>query len=108
MEKSIYSQDYAVFLRLLKEAREQAGTTQEQLAARLGQTQSFISKCERGERRLDVVEAGTFCMALGISLSDLGFSASPERFPAAFGLLASIQPWHGRTTSTETALLGFR
>jgi len=71
MEKSIYSKDYGLFLRLLREARENAGVTQEQLGQRLHQTQSFISKCERGERRLDVVETRAICKALGISLADL-------------------------------------
>ena len=67
MEKSIYSNDYALFLRHLKETRKKAGVTQEQLAERVGQTQSFISKVERGERRLDVVELRAFCKALGVS-----------------------------------------
>ena len=40
MDKSIHSKDYAVFLRLLREARKAAGLTQADLARRLGQTQS--------------------------------------------------------------------
>jgi transcriptional regulator with XRE-family HTH domain len=68
MEKSIYSARYAVFLKLLKKAREDAGLTQDQLAAILNETQSFVSKCERGERRIDVVELHTFCRAFGVSL----------------------------------------
>jgi hypothetical protein len=44
---------YAVFLQTLKAAREKAGLTQAQLAKRLGETQTFVSKCERGERRID-------------------------------------------------------
>jgi hypothetical protein len=40
------------------------------LAARLGETQSFVSKCERGERRLDILEIRAFCLAIGIPLSD--------------------------------------
>ncbi len=67
MEKSLFSQDYAVFLHMLREAREGAGLTQEALAERLGKTQSFVSKCERGERRLDVVEARAFCKAMRLS-----------------------------------------
>lgn len=65
MDKSIYSSEYQVFLRQLREARIRAGLTQAQLAERLGQSQSFVSKCERGERRLDVVEARAFCIAIG-------------------------------------------
>jgi transcriptional regulator with XRE-family HTH domain len=56
---------YKSFLRLLKEARRAAGITQEQLATRMGANQSFVSKVERGERRLDVVELFVWCEALG-------------------------------------------
>ena len=58
MDKSIYSRDYNVFLRHLRKAREQSGMTQTELGRRLNSTQSFVSKCERGERRLDIVEWG--------------------------------------------------
>ena len=70
MEKSIYLPEYAVFLRQLRACRQAAGLTQAELAARLGATQSFVSKCERGERRLDVVELRAFCQALGVGLSE--------------------------------------
>jgi transcriptional regulator with XRE-family HTH domain len=43
--------------------------TQEHLAELLGETQTFVSKCERGERRLDIVEVRAFCTALGVSFS---------------------------------------
>ena len=66
MQKSIYSADYEAFLALLLRMREEAGLTQEALAYRLEKTQSFISKCERGERRVDVVELCHFCDAIGV------------------------------------------
>jgi transcriptional regulator with XRE-family HTH domain len=53
---------------MLRQAREQAELTQIDLADRLGETQSFISKCERGERRLDLVQLRAFCKALSVSL----------------------------------------
>ena len=53
MDKTLYSKEYGAVLRVLQEAREEAGLTQEQLAMRLGESQSFVSKVERGERRLD-------------------------------------------------------
>lgn len=71
MKKSIHTKDYQTFLNMLREARIAADLTQEDLAARLDQTQSFISKCERGERRLDIVEVRTFCSAIGISFTSL-------------------------------------
>jgi transcriptional regulator with XRE-family HTH domain len=69
MQKTISSQEGKLFLRLLREAREKAGVSQTQLAERLTESQSFISKCERGERRLDVVELRAWCHALKISFS---------------------------------------
>ena len=48
MEKSIHTREYAVLLRLLKQAREAAGLTQVQVARRLKQSQSFVTKMERG------------------------------------------------------------
>lgn len=69
MEKSIYSKEYSLFLEQLRNAREEKGLTQIELAERLGQTQSFVSKVERGERRLDIVELRAFCSALGIGFS---------------------------------------
>jgi ribosome-binding protein aMBF1 (putative translation factor) len=77
MEKSIHSAGYAVFLKVLRKAREDAGLTQMQLAQRIGETQTFVSKCERGERRVDVVELRTFCQAFGLSLKQ--FVAVLER-----------------------------
>lgn len=50
---------------LLVEARRSAGLTQADLASRLQRPQSFVSKYERGERRLDVVEFGEVANALG-------------------------------------------
>ena len=44
----------------LREARREASLTQEQVAKRLRRPQSFVSKCESGERRVDVVELATF------------------------------------------------
>ena len=48
------------------QARKRAGLTQVCLADRLGRPQSFVSKYERGERRLDVIEYCEVCRALGI------------------------------------------
>ena len=54
--KSIYTDDYLRLLRLLIEARKSAKLTQQDVATSLARPQSFVSKYERGERRLDVVE----------------------------------------------------
>jgi transcriptional regulator with XRE-family HTH domain len=67
MEKTIYSAGYTMLLRRLTRVRKQARVTQEKLAERLGRTQSFVSKCERGERRLDIIELRAWCSALRVS-----------------------------------------
>ena len=69
MEKSVFTREYDVLRKLLREVREQANVTQVELAERIGETQSYVSKCERGERRLDLVQLRTFCRALGISVT---------------------------------------
>jgi transcriptional regulator with XRE-family HTH domain len=56
---------------LLREVRLQAGLTQSALAERIGQTQSYVSKYESGEQRLDLIELEVICNAVGISLRDL-------------------------------------
>lgn len=55
---------------LLRGVRSEAGLTQTDLARRLGQPQSFVSKYESGERRLDVLELRQVCQAIGISLPE--------------------------------------
>ena len=69
MAKSIYSKEYNLFLRHLRAARKLAGLTQGELAVRLRRTQAFVSKCERGERRVDFIELRHFCSAMGISVT---------------------------------------
>ncbi len=53
---SIHSREYKAFLKKLRQARLDAGLTQAEVAARLRRPQSFVSKCETGERRVDAVE----------------------------------------------------
>lgn len=67
MKKTLFSEEHRTLIALLKQARSEAGITQAQLAQSLDVTQSFISKCERGERRLDIVELRAWCRALGVS-----------------------------------------
>lgn len=57
-----------MFLAFLKKTRRDAGVTQEQLAKKLKATQSFLSKVERGERRLDFIELRKWLRALGVPL----------------------------------------
>jgi transcriptional regulator with XRE-family HTH domain len=70
MEKSIYSREYGVVLRLLRAARDKSGLTQADLAKQLKLTQSFVSKIERGDRRLDIIQLRTICEVFGLSLAE--------------------------------------
>lgn len=70
MEKSIYTQEYEVLLRQLRSLRESSGLTQVELADRLEQSQSYVSKVERGDRRLDVIQLRTICHTLGSTLPE--------------------------------------
>ncbi len=60
MSKSVHSEDYRQIIKHLKEARVEAGLSQQDVADKLGKPQSFISKIESGERRLDVAEIKKF------------------------------------------------
>ncbi|MEU0794884.1 helix-turn-helix transcriptional regulator [Amycolatopsis sp. NPDC005961] len=68
MDKSIYSAEYQRLCALLRGLRLEAGLTQVQVAERLDEPQSFVSKYETGERRLDVVELHQVATALGTTL----------------------------------------
>lgn len=70
MEKTIYTREYAVLLRLFTQARKDAGITQVQLAKKLRQSQSFVSKIECGDRRLDIIQLRTICRIIGVTLPE--------------------------------------
>ncbi|MBN3069985.1 helix-turn-helix transcriptional regulator [Pectobacterium brasiliense] len=53
---SVYSDEYQIVIKALREARIAKGITQGNLALALDRPQSFIAKVENGERRLDIVE----------------------------------------------------
>ena len=65
MPRSLFSKPYGELLSVLVSARRDAGLRQVDLAARLGKPQSCVSKVERGERRLDVVELVVVLRAIG-------------------------------------------
>jgi transcriptional regulator with XRE-family HTH domain len=63
-----HSQDYRDFLTRLRKARKEAGLTQCEVARRLRRAQSYVSKCESGERRVDVTELLEFAKLYGKGL----------------------------------------
>jgi len=69
--RSVFSPAYRRLRAWLVEARRERGISQAQLATLLGRPQSFISKYERGERRLDFVEVLEIAAALRVDTCDL-------------------------------------
>jgi len=65
LPSSIFTQRHQEFIGFIASVRKAADMTQAELAARLGKPQSFVSKVERGERRLDVIEFCQVAEALG-------------------------------------------
>jgi len=64
--KSIHDRGYQLIVAHLREAREKSKITQAELAERLGTDQSYVSKYERTERRLDLLEVRAICICLEV------------------------------------------
>ena len=77
MDKSIHSHLYHQIIGRLRSKRESKNVTQVQLAEMLGVKQTFISKIETCDRRLDLIELRQICQVLNISFVD--FVAEVER-----------------------------
>lgn len=71
MTRSVYGPAYGRLRDWLVRARHDRRLTQVQLAAALGRPQSFVSKYERGERRLDFVEVLEITQALDVDECEL-------------------------------------
>ena len=78
MQKSLSSAKQKTFLELLRQVREEAGLRQIDVSNRLNQPQSFVSKYESGERRLDLLELELVCDAC-----DTGISQFVKRYKAS-------------------------
>jgi len=60
MRKTITTKEYARFIERLKKARHEAGLRQIDVAKKLKRPQSYISRVESGEYRLDIIEVKRF------------------------------------------------
>ena len=69
--KSIHDQRYIEVVALLRKARERLGLTQRDVARLLGRPQSYVSKVETCERRLDYVELLHMCRVIGVRLDEI-------------------------------------
>jgi len=94
---SVYTERYQRLLEKLQSARHDAGLTQVAVAEAFGKPQSFVSKCESGERRIDVVELGAFASLYHKPLAYFVGEAEPA---SGAGLLADRAPT--RRESRET------
>lgn len=63
--KALQARRYRAFLDRLRQARDEAGMTQAELARAVSRSQTWVSKCELGERRVDFVELEDLAEALG-------------------------------------------
>ncbi len=68
--KSVHHPAYQVLIDCLKEVRVKSELTQAELGSRIGMDQTYISKYENKERRIDLIELQIICQALNISLVD--------------------------------------
>jgi transcriptional regulator with XRE-family HTH domain len=71
MDKSIFTREQDALQNVLRQLRHAAGLRQEDLARMLDEPQSFVSKYESGERRLDLIELLHLCRAMGVTLPEL-------------------------------------
>lgn len=67
MSSSLYTAAYKAFVAVVRDVRVEQGLSQSEVAARMGQPQSFLSKSERRERRIDVVEFIALARALQVA-----------------------------------------
>jgi len=60
MDKTIYSEGHKALVEKLIKARQKMKLRQEDVAKLLGRTQSYISKIEAGQRRIDIIQLKEF------------------------------------------------
>lgn len=70
MTKSVFTDRYRLFLQLLIQERREKKITQVVLAEKLRKPQSYVSKYENGERRLDVIEFLEIADCIGIDVAE--------------------------------------
>ncbi|KQB95694.1 helix-turn-helix domain-containing protein [Thiosulfatihalobacter marinus] len=71
MAKTIRSKGQEALCQALVDARNKAGLSQQQLAARLKRPQSFVARLESGERRIDVVEFTVLARVIGFDKDEV-------------------------------------
>ena len=115
MGKSLYSSHNNIFLMMLRRQREAERVRQSDLAERLGWGQGTVSKVERGERRLDVIELRDWMLALGVDFERFVSALEVELVAArtndprlmrrqrADGIESNLTPAPGRRSSRKNS-----
>lgn len=70
MKKRVYIAQRSRLVALLREMRVEAGLTQIDVAAHIEKDQTYVSRYESGQRKLDVLEVREICQAIGITLEE--------------------------------------
>ena len=89
MDKELYSKRWKLFREVLRIERKHHRVSQKKLAKMLGLEQSYISKTEIGDRRLDIIELLEYCDAMGLTLTDFVFRMEGRLF--AEGLISQAR-----------------
>lgn len=92
MANSTFNADYQLLARTLKKYRKASPYSQVQLAQRLGTSQKLISECERGVRRMDVVELIEITEAMGVEFMDFIAAFLKQRQPGLHPKLRRASP----------------
>jgi transcriptional regulator with XRE-family HTH domain len=69
--KSIFSEDYRKVIETIKDARQNKGLSQKQLATKLGTSQSYVSKLEQRQVRVDIIQLKKIAQQLNLDIKDL-------------------------------------
>lgn len=101
LTKSVFTPEYAQFAARIVEMRKTAGLTQAELAQRLGRPQSYVSKYERGERRLDIIEFISVAHALGITAANLVAELEHLKGKSESGLPTTRQGSRARSSAKK-------
>jgi len=83
MSKSVFSDANRIVVEVLVAARKAAGLRQVELAERIGKDQTYISRIEQGQRRVDVLEFYRLATAMGCDPVAL-YQSMAERLPDEF------------------------
>ncbi|RLL51724.1 XRE family transcriptional regulator [Mariprofundus sp. EBB-1] len=78
MDRDKWSARQEFLWKLLRDIRKESNQTQTELALKLKRPQTYVSKYELGERRLDMLEIYDICNACDVTLAEFVERAEPK------------------------------